>query len=199
MNGIDNIIERIKADTEDEIKALEAETQKACEEITSGYEARRQDVYWARLRVGTKAAEQRLERLRGMAEMEAKKQLLALRQEMVAMAFDLAVKRLSTLPEDEYVELLAGFAKKGARSGTEQIILSPADRTRYGKKICARANALLEETGGRGGLTLSESTRGMQGGLILTDGSVDINYSLETLVSLHRNALMERVSGILFE
>jgi V/A-type H+-transporting ATPase subunit E len=49
-----------------------------------------------------------------------------------------------------------------------------------------------------GGITLSEQTRPIQGGLLLSSGAVEVNCALETLVRLSRTELTHEVSELLF-
>ena len=118
----------------------------------------------------------------------------AAKQEMLSRAYDKALEQLLNLPEQEYTALLADLAVKAAVTGREAVILSQKDRTRYGKQVVTAANERLN--GGR--LTLSEQTRPIQGGVILSDGDVEVNCSFETLVRLQRGALDRPVAQILF-
>ena len=88
-----------------------------------------------------------------------------------------ALKQLSELPDGEYVGLLAGLAAKASSTGREEVILSQKDRARYGKQVVTQANERL----GDGHLTLSVQTRPIRGGLILSDGDVEVNCTFETL------------------
>jgi len=54
-----------------------------------------------------KAAAEREERLAGTAQMEARKAALAAKQEMVEKAYDLALQKLCSLPEEKYTAVLA--------------------------------------------------------------------------------------------
>lgn len=199
MSGIDQITDKIQADLQAEIDEIRENSAKEVRALGEKYDSLRQSEYWKVINEGTKTAAQRIERARSMAELEARKSILRQKQELVSKAFDLAVTRLASLPEREYVVLLAGFAAEGALSGSEQLIFSQSDRLSCGKKVCALANEKLEAEGKKGGLTMSEQTRNIKGGLILTDGSVDTNYSLEALVSVRKNELTEQVTKILFD
>ena len=176
---------------------------------------------------GERDAAARKERLVDAARLEGRKALLQAKQDMVGRAFDLALEKLSSLPEEEYVALLARLAVSAARTGREQVILSQRDRSRYGKQIVTRANELLarevaprlpeELTSSRAGavldkvvarstavlagtgmLTLAEETRPMAGGLVLRDGRVETNCSFEALIYLQRDALSAQVAKVLF-
>mgnify|MGYP000530679574 CR=1 FL=1 len=107
---------------------------------------------------------------------------------------DRAMERLTSLPDGEYVGLLAGLAAKASSTGREEVILSQKDRARYGKQVVTQANERL----GDGHLTLSVQTRPIRGGLILSDGDVEVNCTFETLVRLLRGEMDRTVVEVLF-
>ena len=51
---------------------------------------------------------------------------------------------------------------------------------------------------GTGQLTLSEKTRSMRGGFVMSDGDVEVNCAFETLVRMSREKLEKEVADILF-
>ena len=134
--------------------------------------------------------------------MEAKKLMLATKQEMLDKAFALALEQLASLPEDEYIALLAALAARAAATGREQLIFSPKDRERVGEQVVAAANEKLSQDGAAearvGQLALSEEARPMRGGFILSDGEVEVNCAFETLVRLQRGEVSGEVAKALF-
>ena len=90
--------------------------------------------------------------------------------------------------------LLAGLAAEASSTGREEVILSQKDRARYGKQVVTQANERL----GDGHLTLSVQTRPIRGGLILSDGDVEVNCTFETLVRLLRGEMDRTVVEVLF-
>lgn len=199
MNGIEQITEKIQADIQAEIDEIRENSRVEIEAIGEKYESVRQEEYWKVINQGTKSAEQRMQRIASMAELDRKKAILSQKQDLVSQAFDRAVEKMAALPEEAYVALLAGFAVQGAVTGSEKLIFSKPERASIGKKVCVLANEKLEELGKKGSLTMSEDTREIKGGIIISDGSVDINYSLEALVAARRNELTEPVTKILFD
>lgn len=210
MNGIEKLTQQISADAQAEIDALLADAQAKADAITADYAQRAEKAAADVLSKGEDAAAQREERLLSMAAMEGRKELLAAKQEMVSKAFDLALEKLCALPDEEYVALLAKLAVAAATTGREQLIFSQKDRTRVGKAVVTAANEILAKavapklpnevtdtkagsildkvvTGasallaGTGMLTLSEQTRPIRGGFILSDGDVEVNCAFETL------------------
>jgi len=196
MNGIEKITGRISADAQQEIDQISAAAEAEAREITARYEAQSKREYDEILARGKVRAQEREERLASVARLEAKKLVLAAKQEMLDKAFEYAHNELLELPEQDYVKLLSGLAAAASRSGREQVILSQKDRTRFGKQVVTAAN---EKLGPNASLTLSEESRPVKGGLILSDGKVEVNCTFETLIRLQKGKIAGEVAKILFE
>ena len=128
-----------------------------------------------------KAAAEREERLAGTAQMEARKAALAAKQEMVEKAYELALQKLCSLPEEKYTAVLAELLIQASSSGKEEVIFSEADRRKVGKAAVEKAN---KDSGKK--LTLSGETRPIQGGFILRSENVEVNCAFDTLVRLQK-------------
>lgn len=197
MQGIENITGRIQADAQAEIDRIQADARREAERIRAGYAARADREAADILSRGERSARERGSRLVSAAQMEARKMTLAAKQEMLDRAFDLALEQLLGLEQPEYIQLLAGLAAS-AGEGTETIILNAADRERCGAQVVAQANLAMTKAGKPGQFTLSDQTRPIRGGLLLSDGAVEVNCALETLVRLQRGELTGEVSRLLF-
>lgn len=199
MNGIDRITDRIEADAREQAKAIIAEAEAKCAEIRKENEKKAQERYLQLIRNGTKDCESGLERRKSAAEMDAKKSVLALKQDCVAEAFDMAKRRLVDMPEDSYVGFLASLAASAAADGSGEIVLSARDRERCGKAVLERANAALAAKGLTPALTLAADSREISGGLILRQGGVEVNCSIEALVEALKGPMTADVARTLFE
>ena len=195
MNGLEKLTDQIDADMQKEIDAALVQARSQAQEIQSWYESQAQIQVEAIRRKGQQDAVFRQERLVDEAKMEARRDILATKQELIGRAFDLALEKLLELPEKEYVALLADLAVKASSTKKEAVIFSQKDRTRYGKTVVTQANEKL----GGGHLTLSEQTRPIKGGLILQDSQVETNCSFEVLIHLQRNTLSAEVAQVLFK
>ena len=204
MNGIEKITGQIDADVQKEIDAALDQARAQAREIEARYDSQAQTQAEAIRRKGEQDAALRQERLVDVARLEARKTILAAKQDMVGQASDLALKKLLELPDQEYIALLAKLAVAASRTGHEQVIFSQKDRSRYGKQAVTMANDMLAKKAGpradesAGRLTLAEESRPMAGGLILRDGRVETNCSFEVLIHLQRDALSAEVARALF-
>lgn len=193
MNGIEKLTQQINADAQVEIDAILAEAKEKADAISADFAQRAEKAAAERLAKGTEAAAQREERLISMADMERRKAILGAKQDMVGKAFDKALEQLCALADADYVAMLTKLAVSAAPNGKGQLIFSQKDRTRVGKDVVLAANEALN-----GSLTLSEQTRPMAGGFILSDGAIEVNCTFETLVRLQRGEIAGEVAGVLF-
>ena len=192
MNGIEKITGRIRSDAQAEADAILAAARKEAGETEASFRRQAEGERALLLAKAEKAAAEREERLVSAAQMEGRKSILAARQEMVEKAFDTALERLCSMPEEQYVQVLVGLVQKASSPGSEEVLFSPADRKRVGKAVVEGANATGKH------LTLSGETRPIRGGFILRDGSVEVNCAFETLIRLEKGRSAAQAAKILF-
>ncbi len=197
MNGIEKIAARIEADAKAEIDVLNAETEAQCAAIIAEAEAKAAEAYEKRMAKGKSECEVRVQRLGATADMEARKAILAFKQEMVSEAFAKAVDAIINLPKEEYIEFLATQAAAASSNGYEELVFSERDRA-VAEAAAKRANAILQEKGKEAHLSVSAENADIPGGLILRHGDIEVNCAADTLVGLYRNRLAGQVAGVLF-
>ena len=198
MNGLDKIVEYIASRSTAECESIAESAIIETSRIRDAHVKTEQEEYWKIINTGTEEAKRRLERLSGLAELEAKKQVLAVQQEMLDALFDRAVEVLLNLPSGDYISFLAKKACQASLTGDEEIILSANDKANIGKQVLAAANSCLKGRGKKAALRLSETTADIKGGLILSGGDIIADCSLDALISLHRNALTPFAASQLF-
>lgn len=195
MTGIDNIIARLEADARAEIDQLNAETKSECDAILAEFKTKADEAYASRMKEGKASSAQRSERALSTAELDARKELLTFKQDLVSEVFAKAGARLSSLPKAEYVTFLANQAAKAAVRGTEELLFNAKDAKEVGAEVAKAANKLL---GAKGKLTVSSETRPISGGVIVKQGDIEANCAVDMLVQLRRNDLASQVAEILF-
>ena len=193
MNGIERITQRIESETQAEIDRITADASEKAAQITAKYGAQAEREAAELSARNRKIAAEREERLVSVSQMEARKVTLAAKQEMVEKAFVLALEQLCSLPEKEYIDTVAGLLVAAAPSGRGKVIFSAEDREKIGAAAVLEANRRLG-----GALTLAEETRPIRGGFILSDASVEVNCTFETLVRLQRGEIAGEVAKNLF-
>ena len=87
MKGTEKIIAHIRTEAEEQSAAILAQAEQQCAAIRADFESRARERYSERLLQGEKACEDRVDSMDRIARMEAKKGVLALKQEMVSRSF----------------------------------------------------------------------------------------------------------------
>ena len=195
MKGTEKIIAHIQADAKAQADAILAQAEQQCAGIREDYEKKAKDSYSERIRIGVKATQDRVDSMDRIAQMESRKSVLALKQEMVSKSFKKAEDMLCALPEEQYIELLSKLASSAAVTGTEEIVLNQRDKEAVGVQVVKTANANL----GGGKLTLSDATGDFAGGLLLRRGNIEVNCTVELLVELCRSEMSAQLAKVLFE
>ena len=183
MNGIDKIIQRIETDAQADIDRVLSDAKAQAADIAAAYQAKAEAEAAELAAKNERAASEREERLVSAAQMEVRKAALAAKQDMVEKAYALALEKLCSMPDAQYIETVADLLTQAAPSGCGQMIFAPAEKERIGDAAVAKANEKL----GGGKLTLAEATRPIRGGFILANGKVEVNCSFDTLVRLQKN------------
>ena len=193
MKGIDILTDRILADARLEAEAAVSEARAKAEAMRYAADKEAAAILEKRIAQGDAQARKHYEQLLAAADTQARKATLARKQALVGKAFDLAVEKLRGLEQSRYISLLASLAAKASETGTEQIFLNPADREALGEQVVAEANRISG-----GSMGLAPESRDIVGGLILSQGDIEVNCALDTLANLRRNALSAEVAGMLF-
>ena len=199
MNGINKITDRIAAEAEAEASAVLAQAEEAAAAVRADFAARAKELEESLLRQGTEEIEQKVQRADRASRLESKKDILSLKQELVTQAYRRAMEKILALPEADYIAFLAREAGNAALTGKEEILLNQADPDRVGEKVAAAANALAAKRGLPGELKLSDKTRPINGGVVLRQGDIEVNCTLDSLLELSRGSLDAEVARILFQ
>ncbi len=199
MKGTEKIIAHIRADGDAEAKKIiDAASKQAEEKRAESFKAALSE-YEKLMQAGNAECEDILSGSRRIAEMEAKKSVLSVKQEMISAAFDAAREEIVNMPRDKYTQFLARRAAEAAASGMEEIVLNARDKAEVGKSVCKAANELLSAKGTPGKLTVSEDTADISGGVIVRFGGIETNCSIDALIRQRRSGLSTEVAAAMFE
>lgn len=196
MKGTEKIVAHIENNAKAEAQLILDKAAAKAKEVEESYNKAAQDEYWNMVRTGVKECEDSAQRLNRVAEMEAKKDILSLKQDMISKAFDMAQEKLASMEGQEYIDFLAKLAVEAAGAGNGEIVLNSRDKAAVGAQVVEQANAKLN---GKAVLSLSQETRDIAGGLILKAGGVEVNSTVESLVDFYRSEMSSQLAQIMFE
>ncbi len=190
MNGLDRILEEIARDASAAAEQKLSEARASAERTVS------------RAREDAKAVEadaaQRAElefkrivsRAHSTGDISKKSALLREKQRIIEGVIHDAHVKLVGLDDKAYFEFMTRLLERYATGERGMLLLSKRDRARVTPAFVSAAEAK--------GLTVSDETREMDGGFILSYGSIEENCSIDALLESERDRLHDVVKGCLF-
>ena len=198
MIGTERIVSHIRDEAQAEKDAALAQAKAAAEGIAAEFAKKAEAEAEEMIRAGKEAAEQRVLRQERTNRLEARKDILGLKQGLVSAAFDKAREAVLALDEDKYVAFLAAQAGAAALTGSEEIVLGKGDRERLGERIVAAANDAAAKRGVTGAMKLSDKTLPADWERMLRRGSIEVNCTLDKLLEMSHSSLDAEVASVLF-
>ena len=191
MNGLDKIIAGIAQDAKaaadqkrDEAQAVAARALERAREEAKAIEAEaadRAELEYKRI----------VARAHSTGEIAKKSVLLREKQRIIEEILNDAHVKLAGLDDQEYFAFMIRLLEKYATEGKGEVLLSARDKNR----VTAEFRFAAE----RKGLEISEQTRDIDGGFVLSYGSIEENCSLGALMESERDRLHDVVKGFLFD
>lgn len=198
MSGAEKLREKILAEAGSQAEQTLAEARKKAADILAKGEEEAAAKKKSVLDFARAQADERRRRAQTIADLDARKAVLAAKENMIEDTFRQAIGRLRNLEQKAYEDLLFPMLLAASQTGTEQVIVSPADRGRFTPELMDRVNKALLQQGKQGNLVVSGEAREMQGGFVLRAGDVEINNSFDSILRMLRDQLVPEVAAILF-
>ncbi len=183
---------KIKADSQAQIKAIEAENDEKVREISRKVNAEIktvQDSYAARL---AKEEPEVLRRREIVAELDAKRVDLGTRQRIVGEAFDESLKQMVEMAPDKYVKFADKLMAQAVVTGKEVVFVGKNEK-HLDQRWLDGYNASHNTS-----LTLAQEKLPIAGGFILRNDRIDTNCSWEMLIADARAYIETEVVKRLF-
>jgi len=197
LAGAEKLIEKIIGDAQRDAEMYwhEAEEKKQAmrDKLNKDIEKRKAEID----RMSDDAVRENKKRMAAVYDLEYRKQLLVAKQEMMAQAKALAMQKLSSLPDDQYLSLLKQRLIDCASSGRGGIIVSRNEK-RINAAFLRDVNKALKSERGTGEVELLNETRDITGGFVYVDGGLEIDMSIEALLNEAWQQSETDVAAVLF-
>ena len=192
--SVENITANILSDAKQIAEVSLANAEKSKEEIINKAKIEAEAIMQAAREKVEKDAENLKSRKLSAAELQGRKMMLGAKQDAIRKSFDEALKKLSAMPEEKYIEFLTReITNVSYNEGT--IILNKQDREKIGEKLVKAVNEKLKAEK----FTLSNETVNSQGGFVLKSGAIIINSTYETILNSIKDELTNEVANALFK
>lgn len=191
MNGGDKILNRIKSDCDESIKAIEAKSKAECDKILADAKVQADKAAEEILNKASAKLAQINASFKSRAELEYRNILLKKRRAEIDATVEMLGEYLLGLDDGEYFEVIYAFAKKlSGKSGT--IFLNSKDLGRLPDDFEYR----LKEAGLDA--KLSDKPADICGGFILKYGDIEENTDIAAVIEANRDRLEDIINRELF-
>ncbi len=196
MSGLEKIRERILKDAEDtaasrleaaeaEARVIKSEAVRDADEIAQGVKSKAES--------DIKAYSERVD---SSLDLEHRTRILAAKQEIIGDVISEAKKRVAGLPSREYFDLMLKLVEKHIQPEKGVIYFSDDDLKRLPKEFESSVKTAAKKAGGD--LSISEESRKIGPGFILSYGGIEENCTIEALIEEKKDSLTDKVREILF-
>lgn len=127
-------------------------------------------------------------------ELQERKMILGAKQDAIKKSFDVALEKLSSMSEENYIKFLVNEILDNTNCEGE-IILNELDKAKIGQKLVDTVNDKLNKKN----VVLSNKTVQTRGGFILKNGDIEVNSTFEALLGSIREGLTFEVANVLFK
>jgi V/A-type H+-transporting ATPase subunit E len=196
--SIESLVDKILGDTRKTAAEIE---RKVLEEVRDRDEAAGKEIQriteGAREKAERSMAE-RKQRMLSMAELEGRKTVLTVKQELIEEAFGRAIDKVLSLDPEAYGAFVINLILQADPAGDEEVALNQEDRDRLGDGWVKRLNRQLIENKKKGEMRIAGETRSIRGGVILKRGRKEVNCSIESVILSKRNQMEAKIASVLF-
>ena len=133
-----------------------------------------------------------------IAELEARKNSLDSKRQILEEAYNLAAKELAQLTDEKWKKLIIAIVNNASVSGQEKLCVPAKDLPKYKNGFLLEINADLTAKGKRGELALAEETAPFSDGVLLIGKNSDVDCSFATILQEMRRKTEREVAAILF-
>lgn len=137
-----------------------------------------------------------LKRADSQSNLKEREMILNAKREQINYILNESKKVLASLPDKEYFEVILKLCRKHISPLKGEMIFSQADLSRLPRDFKANLSELAKSIGGD--IKISDQTREINGGFVLSYGDIEENCSFDALIESNMDALSDIINEILF-
>ena len=138
------------------------------------------------------------QRIISNAQLTMRNEKLVAMQKMIDKVFAVALEKLLTIDDAEYLELIKRYLLSMPIVGNEEIILPGKYISIVSEEYLSQINIALKASGKMGEIKLSSEVRDIKSGFIVIKRGIEINNTFESLVNSLRDELESKIVKELF-
>ncbi len=196
--SLESIINKIQTESRAESEAILSKAKAQARALQDEARNKAETAKKTALAKGRQEAERLEQRLLQSAELNARKQLLQLKQSSMEKVFNHALDKLAQLPPHKYQEMVKQMLLAQPLAGDEQVVVSEEDFQVLGNGFKSKVNQSLAAKGLKGQLEIVFDEKVPRGGFILRRDMVESNNTFASLLRAKRDELELAVAEVLF-
>jgi vacuolar-type H+-ATPase subunit E/Vma4 len=194
--ALEDILKKISEDARAEADSLVSVSRAEAESLREKARKEAETLRAGLMRKAKERAENHADRVKVLAGLDQRKEILKEKKRLLDETFEQARKRLLNLSPGEYLAFLKPLILKTVESGNEEIIPSAAQKNLFTPDFLKSLNDALGIE--KGHLRLSGESGNFSGGFILREGNRETNMTLESLIDSQRDTLEPQIARTLF-
>lgn len=201
MSGVDKIIQKITEDAKAQsAENLEIAQAKADSLLQAGQEQAKAKKA-AAMAAAKEEGQDLIKRQEAVSDLELRKQVLAMKREMLDQVFARAKEEIQEIGEEDYQRLMTRLLVECAKAQADgAITISKRDKGLLGKPDYVKeAEKQLAAEGLETKIKVDGTDESISGGFLYHAGGMQMDCTLTAVVSQKREALETGVNQILFE
>ena len=190
------------------IKSIEEESQKSAENrikyaknMAKGIlDETRLEITRESLKISDKAEKDAMNiisRAKSVSENEKKKMILEAKSKIIYEIINKAKEKILNLKDEDYFNFILKIIESNLENQDGKLLFSQSDLTRITEKFKDQIKTLEERYSIK--LTISNETRNISGGVIISYGDIEENCSIETLFQNNKDLIFDSLNSFLFE
>ncbi|MDD7515670.1 V-type ATP synthase subunit E [Ruminococcus flavefaciens] len=196
MAGLDDILNLIEAQQKQaEDSIMKAAASKARSIKADGAE-KAQKAYEEHLAKAKAQAEKDFENSCASADAAMKRKLLACKVELIDETIEKTIKKLRSLPDKEYFELIIKLAERHIQPDNGIIALGKKDLSRVPSDFESKLNEAAKPK--NGSIRLAEKAADIDDGFILSYGLISENCSFRAIIESEKDEIRDTAARALF-
>lgn len=196
MSGIDRIYEKIINDAQEQADAKLHEATQKVEFMHALTKGRLVQNKQEQLNLAKKEADGIIKRAVSNRNLEGKKQLLSVKQQVISEVFEKAHEAFMNMSDDRLMALYSNLIRKSLVKGDNEVILNKADKENFGSELIASLQCNLEENTR---VLLSDQVIQEDKGVIVKNGNIYSNSTFSSLLKYKKQELETDIMRIIFE
>lgn len=193
MAGIEEILNIIDSQQKQTESSIIAAAEKRAERIIAEGNDKAEAVYAESIRKSQEQLERDYVNSCASADADMKRKILSYKVSLIDEAIEKTLDKLSSLPVEEYFNVILELIKKRLQTGKGVLALSKSDLERIPESFRAAVSGLKDTD-----ITISSEPASIENGFVLTYGLVSENCSFRDIMVSEREAVRDTAAAVLF-